>query len=53
MELPMRLGVGQFNELNQDRLQFIKQLGVGDVVIHTPRLPPGCQARSSGNLRTY
>jgi mannonate dehydratase len=39
MELPMRLGVGQFSELNQDRLQFIKQLGVGDVVIHTPRLP--------------
>jgi len=39
MELPMRLGLGQFNELNDDRLQFIKQLGVDDVVIHTPRLP--------------
>lgn len=38
MELPMRLGLGQFNELNDDRLQFIKQLGVDDVVIHTPRL---------------
>jgi len=39
MELPMRLGLGQFNELNEDRLQFIRQLGVEDVVIHTPRLP--------------
>jgi len=38
-ELPMRLGLGQFNELNEDRLKFIKQLGVNDVVIHTPRLP--------------
>ncbi|TKJ18395.1 MAG: mannonate dehydratase [Promethearchaeota archaeon Loki_b32] len=25
--------------LNEDRLKFIKQLGVDDVVIHTPRLP--------------
>ena len=39
MGLPMRLGLGQFNELNEDRLQFIRQLGVEDVVIHTPRLP--------------
>lgn len=38
-ELPMRLGLGQFNELNEDRLKFIKQLGVNDVVIHTPKLP--------------
>lgn len=38
-ELPMRLGLGQFNELDEGRLKFIKQLGVNDVVIHTPRLP--------------
>jgi len=39
MELPMRLAIGQFNELNEDRLKFIKQLGVNDVVIHTPGSP--------------
>jgi len=39
MELPMRLGVGQFNKLDEDRVQFIKQLGVDDVIMHFPDLP--------------
>ena len=38
-ELPIRLGFGQFNELNEERLNFIKQVGVDDVIIHYPRLP--------------
>jgi len=38
-ELPMRLGLGQFNDLSEERVSYIKQLGVNDVVIHTPRLP--------------
>jgi len=35
----MRLAVGQFNQLSDERLQFIKQLGVGDVLLNTPVLP--------------
>jgi len=39
MEHTMRLAVGQFNQLSDERLQFIKQLGVGDVLLNTPVLP--------------
>lgn len=39
MELPMRLGIGQFNQLTDERLQFIKQLGVDDMLLNTPVLP--------------
>ena len=39
MELPMRLGLGQFNQVTDERLRFIKQLGVDDVVFNTPLLP--------------
>jgi len=32
--LPMRIGVGQFMALNEDRLRYIKQLGVDDVLLN-------------------
>jgi mannonate dehydratase len=35
----MRLAIGQFNELTDERLEFIRQLGVKDVLLNTPRLP--------------
>ena len=37
--LPMRIGLGQFNELTDEKLQFIKQLGVDDFLMNTPKLP--------------
>jgi mannonate dehydratase len=41
--LPMRLGLGQFNELTEERAQFIKQLGVDDMLLNlipgSPHLP--------------
>ena len=43
----MRLGMGQFSEITDERLQFIKQLGVGDVLLNTPALPG--ESRSSSN----
>jgi len=39
MESTMRLAVGQFRQLSDERLQFIKQLGVDDVLLNTPVLP--------------
>ena len=38
-ELPMRVGLGQFQELSDERLQFIKQCGCDDFQMNTPRLP--------------
>ena len=35
----MRVGLGQFNEITDDMLAFIKQLGVHDFLMNTPRLP--------------
>jgi mannonate dehydratase len=35
----MRLALGQFNELSDERLQYIKQLGVDDVLLNNPVLP--------------
>jgi mannonate dehydratase len=35
----MRLALGQFNRLSDERLQFAKQLGVDDVLLNTPVLP--------------
>jgi len=35
----MRLALGQFNQLSDEKLQFIKQLGVKDVLLNTPLLP--------------
>ena len=39
MERTMRLAAGQFNQLSDARLRFIKQLGVDDVLLNTPVLP--------------
>ncbi|MFH1567106.1 MAG: mannonate dehydratase [Gemmatimonadota bacterium] len=39
MSLPMRVGLGQFNELTDEMLQFIKQMGCDDFLMNTPRLP--------------
>ena len=39
MTLPMRLGLGQFNELTDEKLTFIKQLGADDFLMNTPQLP--------------
>ncbi len=37
--LPMRVGLGQFQEATPSRLQFIKQCGCDDFQLNTPRLP--------------
>ena len=39
MTLQMRVGLGQFNELTDEKLAFIKQLGADDFLMNTPRLP--------------
>ena len=39
----MRVGLGQFNELTDEMLAFIKQLGVQDFLMNTPRLPGDAQ----------
>lgn len=39
IELPMRVALGQFNRLDdEERLLFIKQLGVDDIILNTPAL---------------
>jgi mannonate dehydratase len=38
-ELPMRIGLGQFNELTEEQLLFVKQCGCDDVLLNTPNLP--------------
>jgi len=35
----MRVAVGQFNELSDEKLRFARQLGVGGVQMNTPLLP--------------
>ena len=35
----MRIGEGQFNELSDERLAYLKQLGVEDFLLNTPKLP--------------
>ena len=35
----IRLAIGQFNELTEEKLRFAAQLGVGGVQLNTPRLP--------------
>jgi mannonate dehydratase len=35
----MRLAIGQFNQVTDELLHFVRQLGVGDVLLNTPRLP--------------
>lgn len=38
-QLPMRIAVGQFSEISEERLKFIKQLGADDFLLNTPNLP--------------
>ena len=35
----MRIGLGQFNELTEEKMSFIKQLGADDFLMNTPNLP--------------
>ncbi len=37
--LPMRIAFGQFNEISEERLKFIKQCGADDFLLNTPKLP--------------
>ena len=39
MGYKMRIGLGQFNELSDERLTYIKQLGADDFLMNTPKLP--------------
>lgn len=39
MSLPMRVGLGQFNELTDEKPTFIKQMGCNDFLMNTLRLP--------------
>ena len=39
MDLKMRVGLGQFNELTDEMLTCIKQLGADDFLMNTPKLP--------------
>ena len=39
MTLKMRVGLGQFNELTDEKLAFIKQCGADDFLMNTPELP--------------
>ncbi|HET6381968.1 MAG TPA: mannonate dehydratase [Armatimonadota bacterium] len=38
-ELPMRIAIGQFNELNDEQLAFARQCGADDISLNTPKLP--------------
>ena len=38
-DLPMRVGLGQFEQQTPSRLQFIKQCGCDDFLLNTPNLP--------------
>ena len=37
--LSMRVGLGQFKHITEEQLRFIKQCGVDDFLLNTPRLP--------------
>src|SRR2546421_6780919 len=37
--LPMRIAIGQFNELTDEQLAFALQWGAEDILLNTPRLP--------------
>ena len=39
MAIQMRLGLGQFSEVTDDLMTFIRQLGVEDIVLNSARLP--------------
>lgn len=46
----MRIAIGQFNELTEEKLQFAAQLGAGGVQMNTPKLP-GEQRWEEADLR--
>jgi mannonate dehydratase len=46
----MRIAIGQFNEMTEEKLRFAAQLGVGGVQMNTPRLP-GEQRWEEADLR--
>jgi mannonate dehydratase len=50
MSLPMRVGLGQFNELTDEMCQFIKQIGCDDFLMNTPNLPTEGGIWQSGDL---
>ncbi len=37
--LEMRIGLGQFNVLTEEKLSYIKQLGADDFLMNTPKIP--------------
>ena len=37
--LSMRIALGQFNELTDEQLKFVKQCGCDDLLLNTPKLP--------------
>jgi mannonate dehydratase len=39
MDLKMRIAIGQFNQLSEERLRFAKQIGASGVLLNTPVLP--------------
>ena len=39
----MRVGLGQFNVLTDEKLAFIKQVGADDFLMNTPQLPGDAQ----------
>jgi len=39
MSLEMRIGLGQFKELTEEKMLFIKQVGADDFLMNTPKLP--------------
>jgi len=51
----MKLGLGAIHELDDERLVFAKQLGVDNIIVHSPELPgDGCwDFRALLNMRTY
>ena len=35
----MRVGLGQFDDASDEQLSFVKQCGVDDFLLNTPKLP--------------
>src|SRR5690606_25560798 len=48
--MAIRVAIGQFNELSDERLRFAAQLGVGGIQMNTPKLP-GEQRWEAADLR--
>ncbi|HKG26694.1 MAG TPA: mannonate dehydratase, partial [Thermomicrobiales bacterium] len=48
--MAMRIAIGQFNEMTEEKLRFAAQMGVNGVQMNTPRLP-GEQRWEEADLR--